>query len=666
MRYYATAAELALTALVALSSQPIVLAAGQQPNLLLNGGAEIGKADKPSIWFAACVPAKGLKMYRDTKDARSGKACLTISNQHKYPEPVANNWAQDLQVALRRRTIRLTAWIRTLDADAANVCVQCWSPGGKRMLAFASTPVFRGTNGWTQVRSQDVVVPPETARITIRAALMGTGTASFDDIALRATDSPILPPGDRELAAMVQGEAIQAIPVTRDCMVLAYLPNWSHGDVNNLSVANNSGGVRTLVDWQAVPKELLAQPKLRFVLAMYARETRIRPPAGRLAIHKVLEPWPERCSWKKMPAFETAPVATFDLVSGKGWKLFDLTSFVRKSGTSRSRTHGVVLRFVEENAKRDWSGYGFVSREGLGWWENRRPMLLVIDPSRQPASQPASRRTGADVLEYVEYLATLPHVKITAVPGSAGKFREAMTKANEALSQEGLGTRGHDPAVRKAGWAFAVRHYEQFVDEYPLTPHGLRMMNTLAYAYSQHLKRHDDARRLLHACIALAGSDSIAEVAETELAEVDIRDGKLADAETRVRRLVSRPLPDSLDDSGRSWAAILKAPQLLAQIFERKGRADQADRVLADSVEKNFALYKANPRAGWLASYVARAYTARIGLSLRQNPSDEAARKLAEEFKRRLPDYDAPVGGHADMMQMIRYAARLRAKPGLN
>ena len=38
-------------------------------------------------------------------------------------------------------------------------------------------------------------------------------------------------------------------------MVLAYLPDWNFGNVDNLGIGNNDGGVRTLIDWPAIPAD---------------------------------------------------------------------------------------------------------------------------------------------------------------------------------------------------------------------------------------------------------------------------------------------------------------------------------------------------------------------------------------------------------------------------
>src|SRR5207237_2551680 len=102
---------------------------------------------------------------------------------------------------------------------------------------------------------------------------------------------------DKELLAKVQGEVVAAIPVERDQMILAYLPDWAHGRVDNIAVANNDGGVRTLLAWAPVADAKGADRK--FLLALYARESVSKGDAGAIAAYEVLEEWDEQTSWSK-------------------------------------------------------------------------------------------------------------------------------------------------------------------------------------------------------------------------------------------------------------------------------------------------------------------------------------------------------------------------------
>ena len=69
-------------------------------------------------------------------------------------------------------------------------------------------------------------------------------------------------PVDPDLVKIAPGPIVRAIPVSKDCMVLAYLPDWNFGNVDNIGIGNNDGGVRTLIDWPAIPPDeaVLARP----------------------------------------------------------------------------------------------------------------------------------------------------------------------------------------------------------------------------------------------------------------------------------------------------------------------------------------------------------------------------------------------------------------------
>ena len=69
------------------------------------------------------------------------------------------------------------------------------------------------------------------------------------------------------------GKLIERVPISKDCMVLAYLKEWSHGEVDNIAVANNDGGVRTLLAWKPLPAKTTEGPNRRVYLAVYWRKT---------------------------------------------------------------------------------------------------------------------------------------------------------------------------------------------------------------------------------------------------------------------------------------------------------------------------------------------------------------------------------------------------------
>jgi len=167
--------------------------AEQPTNLLNNPGAEQAQGSGASHWFAARVPAEGLRMWRATDAQNTGQASLAISNEHEYEQKVCNNWVQELADVPGGKTVRLSASVKTADAESVNVCIQCWDQTNRKMLAFGSSPLLRGTRDWTRVESQAVYVPPGTTAITIRAALTGTGSVWFDDFSLTVIETEVTP-----------------------------------------------------------------------------------------------------------------------------------------------------------------------------------------------------------------------------------------------------------------------------------------------------------------------------------------------------------------------------------------------------------------------------------------------------------------------------------------
>ncbi len=356
-------------------------------------------------------------MTRSTEQTHSGRAALAIAYDGPTDTPVAFNWAQPLAEAPVGRSIRVRAWIKAEGADSVNFCIQCWSDR-EDLLAFGSTPVFRGDQGWTEARSGPVVVPPGTARVVVRAALTGRGKAWFDDLAVveegepsgravepppsnyirRLTDDPTtIRPFTADLTAepsainaalarAVGGRIVRALPIAKDCTVLAYLPGWNHGRVDWIAVANNNngatGGVRALVGLPELKAEDVATEGRRFVLAFYSRKTTVGDGASPIEAVELTSGWGESTSWDDAPDAAPTSIASAVLAPGEGWKTFDVTPLVRKWAALGSKGRGVALRFAREDVGLGgkWSGYEFVSREGQA---GHRPLLLVVEPSRR-------------------------------------------------------------------------------------------------------------------------------------------------------------------------------------------------------------------------------------------------------------------------------------------
>ncbi len=604
MRHSTSVAKLALTIVLLIAAVAAVCQAEQQMNLLLNGGAEIGKGDLPSVWFTARVPADGLRMWRDVKNPHTGKACLAITNKHEYDQSVSNNWAQSLQSIPRGEAVRLSVQIRTEDAEAANVCVQYWAKDGKKMLAFQSTPVFRGDNDWTLVRSRDIIVPRETASIVVRAALTGQGTVFFDNISLEIVSEEAPPAVHVDLARTVKGRILQVLPVQKDCMVLSYMPDWGHGSLDNLAVGNHDGGVRTIVQLPAISNQYLARQELQFLLALYSRNTISYAPPGQIGLYRVIEKWNEKTSWKTIPRSAADPDGTFAFVPGKGWKLFDASSAVQamsKPNSGDLPVYGLMLRFTDESRSgrdNNWTEYQFVSSEGSGRWKVYRPTLLVVDPT-QP-----------------QVISSTPILDI-----------EDMLKLPEA-------------------------EFQEYVRKYPPSAGDILEMNTLGLQYES-TGRVKDARRIFRRAFTVAADGPYATLIQVTRAHVEIQAGRLNEAEDILRRVMEIPVPESSIHDGRRVVHILfTAPQYMAKIFQKRGQFDEADRILAKSGDTAYKLAKAHPDVGYLPSHVAGAYYHRVRLLLESNPGSFAkARQLAEECRTQVPEYKGP----CDYGQIIRW-----------
>jgi hypothetical protein len=380
-------------------------------NLLLNPGAEQGKGDYPSVWSRAMIAADGLRMARSTDEHKGGKAALMIVNDHDYDKEVANNWMQSLQNVPRGAALRVSASIRTQDADSANVCLQCWDVTGEKMLAFASTPVIRGDQDWIHVASDPMIVPDGTKSIFVRAALGGKGKVWFDDLEVSSEDGAISAGGqgdpvenadkpnttasiESELPKDLPGRIVKRLPINKDCMVLAYIPDWQHGNVDNIAVANNDGGVRALFAWKPLEKSVIEAANRRIYLAVYSRKTTSVGDPSEITVSPISINWPELTSWKSQPKLdETTKPVSAKLTPGEGWKLFDITPLMQKSATANQ--HGVMLKFKEEKQsgeKQNWSGYDIVTRETLGEWKNRHPQLLVVEGVADAGPEASSKK----------------------------------------------------------------------------------------------------------------------------------------------------------------------------------------------------------------------------------------------------------------------------------
>jgi RNA polymerase sigma factor (sigma-70 family) len=191
---------------------------------------------------------------------------------------------------------------------------------------------------------------------------------------------------DSDLAELAVGRVIRAETLAKDGMILSYMPTWDHGEVDNIGFGNAGGGNRTLVEWKDIPEAEATDPEHQFLVALYSRETFSHPHPGPIHAFEITEDWSERVSWQTQPKYDPEPIGTYKFKPGKGWKVFDITPLVRAQAKADRKNHGVLLRFLSEDfsagASDNHSDYRFVSREGTGEWEKRRPMLLVVKATK--------------------------------------------------------------------------------------------------------------------------------------------------------------------------------------------------------------------------------------------------------------------------------------------
>jgi RNA polymerase sigma factor (sigma-70 family) len=212
---------------------------------------------------------------------------------------------------------------------------------------------------------------------------------------------------DPDLARAAPRAIVRAVPVTKDCMILAYLPDQLLGHVDNFGLANNGGGVRALIDWPDILPDEAEAADRQFAIALYSRKTTSGQPAGPIKAHEILEDWREMARWSQMPRYDRTSAMTYEFEPEEGWKLFDITPLVRAQAKAGHKAHGILFRFLNEDfGGADWSGYDLVSHEGAGEWANRHPVLLVLDTSKpKPAETgpkpPRSAAIAPDLVKLV-------------------------------------------------------------------------------------------------------------------------------------------------------------------------------------------------------------------------------------------------------------------------
>ena len=125
----------------------------------------------------------------------------------------------------------------------------------------------------------------------------GRGTARGEEPRQQSQSADVNP----DLARLAPGPIIRAISISKDCMVLSYLPDWNFGNLDNIGIGNNDGGVRTLIDWPAISPDEANSADRRYLIAFYSRRTISHPPASAIQVYEILDEWPEVTSWKTQP-----------------------------------------------------------------------------------------------------------------------------------------------------------------------------------------------------------------------------------------------------------------------------------------------------------------------------------------------------------------------------
>jgi RNA polymerase sigma factor (sigma-70 family) len=223
----------------------------------------------------------------------------------------------------------------------------------------------------------------QAPRQPIQSRLPSTGLALAPQAKPSATDGSLSGTFDPELVRRAGGTIVAMAPITKDCMVLSYIPDWNHGNVDNIGIGNYDGGYRTLFDWKALTPKTMVDGDRRYLLALYVRKSTGTEPPGPILAFGITGDWPERTSWRTMPDYDPEPAASFKFEPGEGWKVFDITPIIRAQERPGRTGHGLLLRFMNEDRSSRTSRkaeFDFASREAQGPDAPHRPIILITRP----------------------------------------------------------------------------------------------------------------------------------------------------------------------------------------------------------------------------------------------------------------------------------------------
>jgi len=155
-------------------------------NLLANPGFEELRGEQPERWEVFVQPREGVTG-RVSTSAHTGAHAVMLHTPTPYEIDPANNWSQSLIGDFAGKRLRLTAQIRTEEAEDAAIWLQCWRKqpwGVARTISTSEKAPMYGTRDWEEVHAE-LDVPEGTDFLMVRCVLRGAGTAWFDEVVLR-------------------------------------------------------------------------------------------------------------------------------------------------------------------------------------------------------------------------------------------------------------------------------------------------------------------------------------------------------------------------------------------------------------------------------------------------------------------------------------------------
>jgi hypothetical protein len=172
-------------------------------------------------------------------------------------------------------------------------------------------------------------------------------------------------------------------------------------------------------------------------------------------------------------------------------------------------------------------------------------------------------------------------------------------------------------------------------------------------AYAE-MGRIDDARHTLEGAKLLAGNDPYANFLEVMLADLDVRSKTFGPAETRLQAVMKRALPDSLENEYAAAGPKLLAPIRLANVLAAQGRADEADRLLAQTIQVGLEWTRSHSDIEWIPSYVTYGSYERVRLALLAHGL-EGAVPILNEVRAYLPSL-AGKQGYGPVLELLSLA----------